>query len=111
MNPENNSLERTYFIGGPPRIGKSILAYALAKKLGGHVVSTDSIRNAAKKACTDKDSDLFIINKTENVSEEEWLKAHLERPGEVVSFQNKESVAGWPPWAIVRRGLRVWLIL
>ncbi|MDB4940374.1 MAG: hypothetical protein JWO40_799 [Candidatus Doudnabacteria bacterium] len=96
MNSENNALERTYFIGGPPRVGKTILSFALADKIGGHVVSTDSIRNAAKKACSDKESDLFIINRTENITEDEWLKNHLENPEIVVEYQNKESKALWP---------------
>lgn len=96
MNPENNALERTYFLGGPPRVGKTILALALAEKVKGHFVSTDSIRNAAKKACSDKESDFFIINRTENVSEDEWLKNHLEQPEITLDHQNRESKAVWP---------------
>lgn len=96
MNPDNNSLERTYFIGGAPRIGKSILAYSLAKEIGGHVVSTDSIRNAAKKASSDKDGDLFIINRIENIPEAEWLGNYLKSPEKIVDAQNRESVAVYP---------------
>lgn len=96
MNPDNKALERTYFIGGPPRVGKSILAYSLAQKINGHVVSTDSIRSAAKRACPDKESDLFILNRTENVPEKQWLKDHLETPRVVVDYQNRESSAVWP---------------
>lgn len=96
MNPDNNALDRTYFIGGAPRIGKTILSLALAEKVHGHFVSTDSIRNAAKKACKDKDSDLFILNKTEHIPEEEWLKNHNELPEKVIEYQNRESIALWP---------------
>lgn len=96
MNPDNKALERTYFIGGAPRIGKSLLAYRLAQNIGGHVVSTDSIRNAAKKASSDRESDLFIINRTENVPDSEWLDQHINRPEEVVDIQNRESKAVWP---------------
>lgn len=96
MNPDNNALNRTYFIGGPPRVGKSILAFAVADSLHGHVVSTDSIRNAAKKSCSDKESDLFVINRTENVSEDNWLKNHLDNPKVTVEYQNRESQAVWP---------------
>lgn len=96
MNPENNALARTYFLGGPPRVGKTILAFALADKVHGHVVTTDSIRNAAKKACSDKESDLFIINRTEHVSEDEWFKNHLDHPEIAVDHQNRESKAFWP---------------
>lgn len=96
MNPDNKALERTYFIGGVPRIGKSLLAYKLAEKIKGHVVSTDSIRNAAKKASGDKESDFFIINRTENIPDAEWLDQHINRPEEVVDIQNRESKAIWP---------------
>lgn len=96
MNPDNSALERTYFIGGAPRIGKTILSTALAQKVGGHFVSTDSIRNAAKKACADENSDLFILNRTEHVPEEEWLKEYNELPQNVIDYQNRESTALWP---------------
>ncbi|MBX4181672.1 hypothetical protein KW807_02295 [Candidatus Parcubacteria bacterium] len=96
MNQDNKALDRTYFIGGAPRIGKTILSLALAEKLRGHFVSTDSIRNAAKKACGDDNSDLFILNRTEHVAEEEWLKDHNELPEKVIEYQNRESIALWP---------------
>lgn len=96
MNPDNNALDRTYFIGGAPRIGKTILSLVLAEKINGHFVSTDSIRNAAKKACKDENNDLFILNKTEHIPEEEWLKDHNELPEKVIEYQNRESIALWP---------------
>jgi 2-phosphoglycerate kinase len=96
VNPENKALDRTYFIGGPPRVGKTILALVLAKKVEGHFVSTDSIRNAAKKACNDKNNDLFIINKTENISEKEWMSNHVDKPEISIDYQNRESKAVWP---------------
>ena len=95
MNPDNKALDRTYFIGGAPRIGKTILSLILAEKVKGHFVSTDSIRNAAKKACKDENSDLFILNKTEHIPEEEWLKDHNELPEKVIEYQNRESIALW----------------
>ncbi|PJF39063.1 MAG: hypothetical protein CUN55_15440 [Phototrophicales bacterium] len=96
MNPDNNALERTYFIGGPPRVGKSILACAFAEKIHGNVVSTDSIRDAVKKACTDKDSDLFAVNAVQDMPEEEWVRVHKETPEVIVAYQNRESEALWP---------------
>lgn len=96
MNPDNNALDRTYFVGGAPRIGKTILSLILAEKVNGHFVSTDSIRNAAKKSCKDQNSDLFILNKTEHIPEEEWLKDHNELPEKVIEYQNRESIALWP---------------
>lgn len=96
MNPDNNSLNRTYFIGGPPRVGKTTLSFRLAEKIKGHVVSTDAIRSAVKKAYTDKTGDLFRTNKDNALSEEEWVTKHTNNPEAMVEEQNKESVAFWP---------------
>ncbi len=49
-----------------------------------------------KRACPDKESDLFRINKENDLPEEEWLGNHLENPGGIVENQNKESIAVWP---------------
>ena len=95
MNPNNNSLDRTYFIGGAPRIGKTTLAYVLAEKIKGHVVSTDSIRSAAKKAREEKTGDLFRTNFYNSLPEEEWFRRHLDNPEIVIDDQNKESAAFW----------------
>ncbi len=96
MNPQNKALVRTYFIGGPPRVGKTILALALAEKIRGHVVSTDAIRDAVKKACSDHENNIFKINKTKNISDEEWMKNHIEQPDIAIDHENKESKAIWP---------------
>ena len=96
MDPDNNALKRTYFIAGPPRVGKTLLSYKLAEKIKGHVVSTDAIRSATKKACTDKTGDLFLTNKENALSEEEWFVKHLQTPEIVVEDQNKELIALWP---------------
>lgn len=95
MNPDNNALNRTYFIAGPPRVGKTILAYKLADKIRGHVVSTDAIRSAAKKACADKTGDLFRTNKDNALTEYEWISKHTENPEIMLEDQNKESAAFW----------------
>lgn len=95
MNPDNKALERTYFIGGPPRVGKTFLSYALAKKIDGHVVSTDAIRGAVKKGVTDKNSDIFRLRRENSLSEEEWLKEHTDHPEITIDNQNRESVAFW----------------
>lgn len=96
MQDDNRVLQRTYFIGGAPRVGKSLLSLALAKNISGHIVSTDSIVSAAKKACTDKTSDLFILNTTEPVSDHEWMRAHRDEPQLTIDHQNRQSIAAWP---------------
>jgi 2-phosphoglycerate kinase len=96
MEPDNNALGRTYFIAGPPRVGKTLLSYKLAEKIHGHVVSTDAIRSAAKRACENKTGDLFRTNKENALSEEEWFDRHLNTPEIVVDDQIKEAIALWP---------------
>jgi 2-phosphoglycerate kinase len=95
MNPDNNALNRTFFIGGPPRVGKTTLSYKLAEKVKGHVVSTDAIRSAAKKARENKTGDLFRTNFYNSISEDEWFRRHLEHPEIVVDDHNKEAAAFW----------------
>jgi len=88
--------DRVYVIGGPPRVGKSLFSLALAKKIGGHIVSTDSIRHSIKKVVQDKESDLFIINKHRALSEEAWLKLFAEDTQQAIEDQTRESIAAWP---------------
>lgn len=95
MNPDNQALSRTYFIAGPPRVGKSLLAYRVAKRISGHVVSTDAIRSAAKKACATRSGDLFKINSYNQLTDTDWLQLHEQSPEQVVQDQNAESRAFW----------------
>ena len=95
MTPQNKALQRTYFIGGPPRIGKTTLAYRLADKINGHVVMTDAIRNSAKKVCESKTGPLFMINKYNELSELEWLDRFANNPDIVIKDQVAESRAIW----------------
>ncbi len=95
MTPDNNALERTYFIGGPPRVGKTTLAYKLAEDIRGHVAMTDAIRNSAKKVCEDKAGPLFMINHYNEFSEEKWLNRFANNPDQVVKDQINESKAIW----------------
>ena len=95
MTPANNALERTYFIGGPPRVGKTTLAYRLGEKIKGHVVSTDAIRNSAKKVCADKTGPLFMINQYNEFSEAYWTNRYQNKPQKVIEDQNNESKAIW----------------
>lgn len=95
MNPDNNILNRTYFIAGPPRVGKTTLSYKLAEKIKGHVVSTDAIRSAAKKAREDKSGPLFRTNFYNSLPEEEWFKRHIDQPEIVTEDQVKEAEAFW----------------
>lgn len=43
-----------YFIGGTPRVGKSIIAQEISDKVGGTVISTDKLRDAVFKTTNSK---------------------------------------------------------
>ena len=95
MNPENNALKRTHFIGGPPRVCKGILANRFARQIHGHVTSTDAIVDAVKEAFKKKEGDLFVVNQFEELPDVEWIR-RLEEPKKIVEIQNTESRAAWP---------------
>ena len=95
MTPDNKALERTYFIGGPPRVGKTTLAYKLAEEIRGHVAMTDAIRNSAKKVCENKRGPLFMINHYNEFTEDKWLERFSNNPKLVVKDQVNESKAIW----------------
>ncbi len=95
MTPDNKALKRTYFIGGPPRVGKTTLAYKLSEEIKGHVAMTDAIRNSAKKVCEDKSGPLFMINYYNEFSEDQWLERFANNPKLVVEDQVNESKAIW----------------
>lgn len=95
MNPDNNALNRTFFIGGPPRVGKSLISYLLAESIKGHVTSTDAIRNAVKKIPNSKTGPLFGVNELGQYPPEKWLDTHFNHPDTVVNIQNEESKAYW----------------
>jgi len=97
MNPDNNALARTYFIGGSPRVGKTLLAHALASNVNGHVVSADAIRDAIKKVVVDTSSPLFGIDKLDQFPDQEWLNVYSTNPQQVVDTQNAESEICWEP--------------
>ncbi len=97
MTKKQSALSRTFFIGGPQRIGKSYVANALSAKINGHVVSTDSIADAVKAVTSDTDSDLFLIQNTlANLPEQEWIRAYAQSPDFVIDVQRRATRAFWP---------------
>ena len=51
-----------YFIGGAPRIGKSIVASELAKKINAELISTDELENKVSSSMSeDERSELFPL--------------------------------------------------
>jgi len=78
------------FIGGPPRVGKTVLAKKLAKKLRYSWLSTDDLRGAVKNSnILQKNNPLFIQIKEKETSPEEFYQKYS--PKEIIKIQNNES--------------------
>lgn len=88
--------ERTYFIGGPGRIGKTTLAYRLADAIRGHVTSTDAIVSALRASTSDMRGDLFAMRETDHLPEEDWIDFFTKSTDEAIARQHTESRAAWP---------------
>ena len=53
-----------YLLGGPPRVGKSIISKTITKKYGINVVSTDSLGAVLENVLDPEvDPGLFIVNR------------------------------------------------
>ena len=60
-----------YLLGGPPRVGKSIISRTITKEHGINVVSTDSL-GAVLESVVDPEIEpgLFIMNRLNEMTEE-----------------------------------------
>lgn len=87
---------RTIFIGGAPRLGKTILAHDIAQRLGGDMVSTDWIKNAVKKSHTERQGDLFVFDKLNLMSDDDFVNYYTNKPQTLLN--DFEALAGalWP---------------
>lgn len=94
MNPANNSQHRTVFIGGLPRVGKTLVAHEIAKRVDGHITSTDWIRNAVKRSHPDRQGDLFLLQDMRSMSDAEFVE--LYDSGEIIRRLAKQANALWP---------------
>lgn len=95
MNPANESQKRTVFIGGPPRVGKTLIAHEIAKRVGGHITSTDWIREAVKRSHPERQGGLFIFDDLSSMTDEEFLALYSDSNALIERF-SKQANALWP---------------
>ncbi len=63
-----------YFLGGPPRVGKSIIAKTITSKYGINVVSTDSLGAVLENVLDPElEPGLFIVNRFNEMSVEDRI--------------------------------------
>ncbi len=85
-----------YFIGGPPRVGKSIIARAITTKHGIGAVSTDSL-GAVLETVLDPEAEpgLFAISRFNEMAEADRIRLLVKNTTKRIDYQIEESLAVW----------------
>jgi 2-phosphoglycerate kinase len=85
-----------YFLGGPPRIGKSIIAKAITRQYGINAVSTDSL-GVVLEAVLHPEAmpSLFAVSRFNAMPEAERIRSLVENPSNRIDCQIEESTAVW----------------
>src|SRR5512139_1058713 len=85
-----------FLLGGPPRVGKSIISNEIRQKYAVSVVSTDTLGAVLENVLSPESvPDLFIFSKFNKMPIAEQVKLITEDPAELISFVRKESHIVW----------------
>ena len=83
-------------LGGPPRVGKSIISREILQKHAVSVVSTDSLCAVLENVLNPEMApDLFIFDKFHEMPMAERLKFIMKDPAELIDYVRKESHIVW----------------
>ena len=85
-----------YFLGGPPRVGKSIMARAITSQHGISAVSTDSL-GVVLETVLDPEAEpgLFALSRFNELAEADRVQLMVENPTRRIDYQRQESTAVW----------------
>ena len=85
-----------YLLGGPPRIGKSIISKAITANHGINVVSTDSL-GAVLESVLDPEVEpgLFVFNRFNEMTSVDRMDLMVENTAELVGYVIEEGCAVW----------------
>jgi 2-phosphoglycerate kinase len=85
-----------YLLGGPPRVGKSIISKTITKKYGINVVSTDSLGAVLENVLDPEvDPGLFIVNRFNEMATVDKINLMVENTTERINYQIEEGCAVW----------------
>jgi 2-phosphoglycerate kinase len=85
-----------YFLGGPPRVGKSIMARAITIQHGISAVSTDSLGMVLEAVLEpEAEPGLFAISRFNELPEADRIRLMKEDPATRIDYQREESAAVW----------------
>jgi len=85
-----------FLLGGPPRVGKSIISSKIRQKHAVSVVSTDTLSAVLENVLSPETwPDLFIFGKFHEMSMAERVKLMRKNPAEFIDYVRKESYVVW----------------
>lgn len=85
-----------FLLGGPPRVGKSVIAGEIRRKYAVSVISTDSLGAVLENVLSpDAAPDLFIFDRFNKIPVGERVKLIRKNPAELIEYAAKESHIVW----------------
>lgn len=83
-------------LGGPPRVGKSIISSKIQQKYAISVVSTDTLGAVLENVLSPETMpDLFIFSRFNEIPMSERVKLIKDDPSEFIEYLRKESYVVW----------------
>ena len=85
-----------YLLGGPPRVGKSIIASEIRQKYALSVVSTDTLGAVLENVLSPEGApDLFVFSKFQEMPMANRVKLLKNEPEVLIDYVRKESYVVW----------------
>jgi 2-phosphoglycerate kinase len=85
-----------YLLGGPPRVGKSIISSEIRQKHPVSVVATDTLGAVLEHVLSPETApDLFVIDRFHEMPVAERVKLIMKDPAELIDYVRKESHVVW----------------
>jgi 2-phosphoglycerate kinase len=85
-----------FLLGGPPRVGKSIISRKIQQKHAISVISTDSLGAVLEKVLSPKEApDLFVFDRFGKIPLNERIKLIMNDPGVLIDYVRRESYVVW----------------
>jgi 2-phosphoglycerate kinase len=83
-------------LGGPPRVGKSIISSEIRQKYAVSVVSTDTLGTVLENVLSPEAApDLFVFSKFNEMPIAERVKLMMTDPAELIEYVRRESHVVW----------------
>ncbi len=85
-----------YLLGGPPRVGKSIISNEIRQNHAVSVVSTDTLAAVLENVLSpESEPDLFVLDRFNKLPVAERVKLIIKNPAELIDYVRKESHVVW----------------